>query len=217
MSYCAAVLAGLSPKYFLRMARRICFASSCALAAISLPVSAQLLSNSVPIASFVAPKQPRLTNDPICAPGTTNVLRAQPAGTRRMVERLTKIREETDPKRNQFLNVELAEIYRAALSRAVTPKEILAVQPMLALQLLQSGQSQAALEAFEAYKQTIRQSGQHLSSQQAGVIDVYRAICSLRIGEQENCLSNHTSASCLLPITAEGVHKGASGNSGTNR
>jgi hypothetical protein len=36
----------------------------------------------------------------------------------------------------------------------------------------------------------------------------------MRIGEQENCLSNHTIASCLLPISKEGVHKLPRGSRG---
>ncbi len=32
------------------------------------------------------------------------------------------------------------------------------------------------------------------------------ALAYLRLGEQENCLMNHTSESCLLPIRGEGIH-----------
>src|SRR5262249_23132456 len=34
-----------------------------------------------------------------------------------------------------------------------------------------------------------------------------RALCWMRIGEDENCRLNHTSASCLAPIAPEGFHK----------
>ncbi len=38
------------------------------------------------------------------------------------------------------------------------------------------------------------------------------AIAYLRLGEQENCLINHTAESCLLPISGDGIHSLRSGS-----
>src|SRR5213594_308103 len=45
------------------------------------------------------------------------------------------------------------------------------------------------------------------SNQSRSVIRHNLAIGYLRLGEQENCLTNHTIDSCLMPIQAAGVHK----------
>ncbi|MBI3414863.1 MAG: VCBS repeat-containing protein [Verrucomicrobia bacterium] len=155
-----------------------------------------------------------LTNDPLCAPGTTNLLRPQQAGTRRMVERLAKIRDEADPRLNPFLSAEAVPMLRAALASAKTPQQIVAIRPMLAEQLLQAGQSEAALQEFDAHVDFVKKLGAQLDSKQRSLLDVYRALCYLRIGEQENCLTNHTSDSCLLPIREGGVHKLTRGSQG---
>src|SRR5262249_48567452 len=43
------------------------------------------------------------------------------------------------------------------------------------------------------------------------------ALAYLRMGEQENCLNNHTSDSCLLPIRGGGIHKLQRGSRGAIR
>lgn len=32
------------------------------------------------------------------------------------------------------------------------------------------------------------------------------ALAALRLGEQQNCILNHTTASCIIPIATEGQH-----------
>ena len=39
------------------------------------------------------------------------------------------------------------------------------------------------------------------------LIRMYEALAWLRLGEKENCLSNHSINSCLVPIQGDGVHK----------
>ena len=64
-----------------------------------------------------------------------------------------------------------------------------------------------------------KNSGEPLNANARRQLHLFEALCYMRIGEQENCLSNHTIASCLLPISKEGVHKLPRGSRGplTNR
>ena len=49
--------------------------------------------------------------------------------------------------------------------------------------------------------------GASFSSRLLADLRFYQALAWLRLGEQENCLTNHNAQSCVFPIRGEGVHK----------
>ena len=77
-----------------------------------------------------------------------------------------------------------------------------------AVESLRSGETEEAIRLFSelleifntdpAFSNTPRAQA-HLREQ--------LALCHLRLGEQQNCLLNHTSASCILPIQQAGFHE----------
>jgi len=164
--------------------------------------------------------QTKATNDPLCAvdlTARTNVV--QPAGTRRMIERLTKLREEgaANPERTGFLNEELAALLEKKLLEAIRStniQEAFAYQPQWAIQLLHSGNSEKALRVFAGYERNAEAKGMILAPPVRRELLLWKAMCYLRIGEQENCLTNHTVESCLVPISKNGVHKLPRGSQG---
>ncbi len=83
-----------------------------------------------------------------------------------------------------------------------------------ALDLLRNGASQAAAEELEALIQA-RDNGQldqYLNLDERISLEGYLALSYLQLGEQENCIINHTAASCLFPIQPAGFHQRPQGS-----
>ena len=77
----------------------------------------------------------------------------------------------------------------------------------LAIQLLRTGQTRKAIAELDSLAGT-----PNLNPGLRTHIRDRLGIAYLRLGEQENCLLNHTIDSCLLPIRGEGVHTSREGS-----
>ena len=142
---------------------------------------------------------------------------SQPESTRRMVERLARLPETSDALVNPYLAGKAAEIYRARLDAARTPRERLDLTMQYATALLNDGQSAAALRALEDYDRLLNDPGVTPTLELATKFFETKAVAFLRLGEQENCLLNHNADSCLLPIRGGGVHVRPDGSRGALR
>src|SRR6266511_3981569 len=138
----------------------------------------------------------------------------QAPGTKRMGERLRKIAAQSNPGNNLYMNRERAELFGRELNDALGMPEspdkgakVLDLASRHATELLLAGQSREAIEEFTRLDAFIRRSNVTFGSQTRISLRHYLAIAYLRLGEQENCLTNHTIDSCLMPIRANGVHK----------
>ena len=131
------------------------------------------------------------------------------AGTRRMIELLQKTRVEVEahPEKTIFLNDGIAAWLRERIDQSTNEQERLGLLPKLATQLLNAGKSELALQEFNRFQDRAAQLELDLGAHNQSVLDLSRAMCYLRIGEQENCLLNHNTDSCLMPIRDGGVHK----------
>jgi len=72
---------------------------------------------------------------------------------------------------------------------------------------LNSGNTEAAIELTEAFLKEVEESDNTLNAQWNYFFQRLLALSYIRLGEQENCLLNHSSASCILPIRGNGVHQ----------
>ena len=131
-----------------------------------------------------------------------------------MAERLENITRRSNPTNNLYLNRERAELFGAELNQLLaTPDspdkgaKVLDLDSRYATELLLAGRSWEAIEEFTRLDAFIKNSEVKFGSQTRSSVRHYLAIAYLRLGEQENCLTNHTIDSCLLPIRAAGVHK----------
>jgi hypothetical protein len=89
------------------------------------------------------------------------------------------------------------------LPMARTPEQQVVANFKVAEQLLYAGQTEAAIEILKGI------TGDNfavMSKDNKLLFDMY-ALAYLRLGEQQNCIQNHTSASCIIPIALEGQHK----------
>jgi len=73
-------------------------------------------------------------------------------------------------------------------------------------ELLNSGLTEKAIEEIQEL-QTLADEGEvEMEDQEKSFFNRLLAVAYLRLGEQENCIINHSSASCIIPITADGIH-----------
>jgi len=130
----------------------------------------------------------------------------QSPSTLKMNERLRDVTAKGDPLKNQFRNTERAALLADQLAKAKENPEIFGLLLSTSIELLQSGQTEAALRQFGKFEEFI------IENKQTSVANLLnlsrlRAITYLRLGEQENCLINHSAESCLLPIQGSAIHK----------
>ncbi|HEY8993510.1 MAG TPA: VCBS repeat-containing protein, partial [Lacunisphaera sp.] len=138
--------------------------------------------------------------------------RPQPASTRRMVERLAALDRDADPLAIPFFADKAAKFFEAKIAAATSTTERISLQLPYAGALLNNGQSEQALIETEKYEHMIKANGLTLRPGEEPLLLLNKAICCLRLGEQENCLANHNGDSCLLPIRGGGVHQNTRGS-----
>src|SRR5579872_4886773 len=81
-------------------------------------------------------------------------------------------------------------------------------------ELLNAGETEEAIRQFTRVENYAKSHHPSEWTQAREAIQLATAVAYLRLGEQENCLLNHTSESCLLPIRGAGIHKLQRGSRG---
>jgi len=128
-------------------------------------------------------------------------------GTKRMTERLQEIAHQTNVMNNVFQNRVRAALLETALKKITNSVARLNLGFGYANELLNAGMTAEALKQTEELDRALQaQTGQVSPKNKLALLSL-RAIAYLRLGEQQNCLSNHNTDSCLLPIQGGGVHK----------
>ena len=125
----------------------------------------------------------------------------QAPSTKRMADRLAEIAQNLNPAINTYINSERVE-YLKTLPQPPDTAARLRASAYLARELLRDGQSQAAIDEFEKLQPQLQQVDLRLTPD----VRVLLGLSYMRLGEQENCLARHATASCLLPISGDGVH-----------
>lgn len=77
---------------------------------------------------------------------------------------------------------------------------------------LNSGQTEKAIQGIEPFLANLKKGNKQVSRQEIGFFERLLAVSYLRLGEQENCILNHSSASCIIPISPDGVHTKTTGS-----
>jgi len=169
-------------------------------------------------AGAAAATPPVATNDPFCATqAVVGPVRAdfkQAPGTARMAARLQEILRTSDPLGVYYLNREAVPILRAAMAATTNANQALQLRARLANELLCAGQNAEALRELDALPRFAASNGIALNAANIQFLQIERALAHLRLGEQENCLLNHTSDSCLFPIRGAGIHQLPRGSRG---
>ncbi len=126
-------------------------------------------------------------------------------GTRRMVERLARLRAEANPQNNMFQNAQRAE-YLARLLDAYGD-ELPPLPPNPAREFLNAGRTGEAIKLLERFEAQMRARRAPTDSPAWISLRLQQALAHIRRGEEANCFEHHGARSCLFPISGSGVHK----------
>jgi hypothetical protein len=134
-------------------------------------------------------------------------------GTQEMAALLKAVAQSTDPRDIPFfLNEKRARLLYEEMEKTPDPGRKGEIWLQCAIEILNSGQTDTALEALGALEQFVRRSAPHLWPDFKNEVLTWRAIAFMRKGEQENCCAANTPDTCLLPIRGAGVHRLQSGS-----
>ena len=137
--------------------------------------------------------------------------RPLPASNLEMAALLENLASTADPAGNEYLNAERARGLRQQLAGSLAgsagPEAEIAAGLALSAELLRAGLTEEAIAELERLRGRAGEVSEPRSRKLSRrlLLDML-GISYLRLGEQQNCLVAHTSASCILPIAAAGVH-----------
>jgi hypothetical protein len=134
------------------------------------------------------------------------------ASTRAMAEELRQLAGGLDPDRNQFANTRQVEVLTARLDSLRSAGEegttdYIFLEGELADALLYAGRTREAIERYERSLEAVRDRPFIFGFDAVIGIKEALGLAWLRQGEEDNCLLNHTSASCILPMEGGGIHE----------
>ncbi len=137
-------------------------------------------------------------------------------GVARMAARLADIAAKADLNRNPILNEQRAVLFQGLYEKARGTADETRLRAALGSELLLAGKTVEAIEHLSAAKAALAAAvaaaiaAEDAPPEAAAALRKVRenlALAHLRLGEQENCVNNHSIDSCLLPIRGDGVHK----------
>ena len=133
-----------------------------------------------------------------------------------MVDLLKKIAEQNHTYRHPYRHELRIAHYDSLWRQAMGGEEKLDYQYKKSIELLNAGRSVEAAASFQALSAALLEyqaDYPEVVSARLADLESLIAISFLRQGEQENCVMNHTSASCIIPIASEGYHQRPEGSS----
>lgn len=159
------------------------------------------------------PETPFHPEDPLFSQASLDENRETPFGIipvwrqphRSMKARLQAFHNSPTGVRNAYRNDLQARRLSRQLQLKVPAAKKQQIQFQLALEHLRSGDTQQALRELDTLESVFKQAGSQMVALQR--ITYLKALAYLRLAEQENCLLNHTAASCIYPIEKAGFHQ----------
>ena len=143
--------------------------------------------------------------------GATAVLGQADAGVNRgdsrfMATVLARLAQRADPIANIYLNKARVEGLSSLLGQPMSVGKRLNMRLRVAQERVRAGDLRAGIEEMQSVIAAVEAGQVPATEGFVYMLHDQLAIAYLRLGEQENCLHNHTTNSCLLPIRGDGVH-----------
>ncbi len=134
-------------------------------------------------------------------------------GTEKMRTVLAELNEQAyaHPMDYFHLNGPRAEIFKERLKKATDPKEKTDLRYQYAYELLYAGKVEASIRQLNTLIQEESLKLPQVTKQSKPIFNLL-GLAYLRLGERENCIESHSSASCILPIRGAGVHTDPEGS-----
>lgn len=135
-------------------------------------------------------------------------------GNRKMAKLLDSLNNSADPDINYFLSGRRAARLQQKGHSFTESDDIIRWETKYCFELLNAGNTEYAIKnlllMINNYKGG---AGNALQNPEFKKVFDLLAVANLRLGESENCLSNHNSASCIMPLQENAVHKIPKGSS----
>ncbi|MCC7297749.1 MAG: hypothetical protein IT244_05400 [Bacteroidia bacterium] len=127
-------------------------------------------------------------------------------GNRKMVALLDSLAKSADPVVNFYLSAKRAERMRTHQPAFKSEIEKLMWNKTYYNELLNAGKTEDAALGFN-FLLTDTKYATIMDKKMRNELEQLLAVSYLRTGELQNCVVNHTSQSCIVPIQKEGQHK----------
>ncbi len=131
--------------------------------------------------------------------------------TAQMVQELAKLVQNGNSNDYYHWNTKKAQILKAKFDKA-KGQERVQTGFKYVKQLINSGESQLAIETIHQLLNNHNKPNKNALTEMSRPMFELLALAYLRLGEQQNCLNNHTPQSCILPLQASGFHKDKTGS-----
>jgi hypothetical protein len=131
----------------------------------------------------------------------------------KMVSILAEIQQSNFNKTNPFCPEAEIAFYASSNGLDQNIRRSNVAKHQLAMAYLKAGEEQKAVEILE--KLIPKATGQFPT--EGNFMRGSLAIANMRLGERQNCVRNHTSESCVIPIVNTGVHTIQTGRGGPSK
>jgi len=128
-----------------------------------------------------------------------------------MADTLEALHARVDPTANRYANSRRVS-YFEELPVPGHPVKATLHEYRLGQEHLRAGNTRDAIQHFQKVYRRMQDRPRRYRPRQHQAILEALGVAWLRLGEQENCLANHTSKSCILPIQGRGLHESPEGS-----
>ena len=141
-----------------------------------------------------------------CGPSAPSEEAPRAESTKQMAQRLEQIAQRTESSPRQQMYANAARVgWLRSMRPPPQPQAQMQYRVTLAQELLRAGQNEQAIEAFEGILNMLDRYPNAPTSYRLAVKD-YLAISYMRLGEMQNCVTDHNAQRCLFPIEGRGVY-----------
>ncbi len=127
--------------------------------------------------------------------------------SRFMATVLARLAQRADPIANIYLNQARVEGLSSLLGQPMSAGKRLNMRLHIAQERVRAGDLHTGIEEMQSVLAAVKAGQVPATEGFVYMLHDQLAIAYLRLGEQENCLLNHTTDSCLLPIRGDGIHR----------
>ena len=134
-------------------------------------------------------------------------------GNRKMAKVLDSLNSIADPNTNYFLSGRKAAQMLQESHNYTNPIDIINWETKYCFELLNSGNTDQSIKTLTAMINKYPGGGEKaLADPNFKKVFDLLAVAYLRMGENDNCIANHNSASCIVPLKPKAFHKNTKGS-----
>ncbi len=128
-----------------------------------------------------------------------------------MIDTLAILARDANPEEVYSLNTARALAYGDQIGPGIDPQQQARATFLRGEELLNSGKTESAIKQFQTLLRAISGNEPQLSTHNKRIFERI-GLSFLRLGEQKNCMINHTAESCVMPFRGGGIHTWTEGS-----